>query len=55
MPLDFSVVLNYWPVLLNGLALTWAFTGICALLGSLLLAENAWALGAESAPTVARL
>lgn len=36
MPLDFSVVLNYWPVLLKGLALTLAFTGLCALLGSLL-------------------
>ncbi|WP_462402669.1 amino acid ABC transporter permease [Pseudomonas sp. Marseille-QA0332] len=36
MPLDFSVVLGYWPVLLKGLALTLAFTGICALLGSLL-------------------
>ncbi|MGE8064930.1 amino acid ABC transporter permease [Pseudomonas sp. NPDC089569] len=36
MPLDFSVVLNYWPVLLKGLALTLAFTGVCALLGSLL-------------------
>ena len=36
MPLDFSVVLNYWPVLLKGLALTLAFTGICALMGSLL-------------------
>ncbi|WP_085726655.1 amino acid ABC transporter permease [Pseudomonas sp. R37(2017)] len=35
MPLDFSVVLNYWPVLLKGLALTLAFTGICAVLGSL--------------------
>ncbi|MDH2076848.1 amino acid ABC transporter permease [Pseudomonas atacamensis] len=36
MPLDFSVVLGYWPVLLKGLALTLAFTGLCALLGSLL-------------------
>ena len=36
MPLDFSVVLGYWPVLLKGLALTLAFTGVCALLGSLL-------------------
>ncbi|MEN5035254.1 amino acid ABC transporter permease [Pseudomonas sp. TWI929] len=36
MPLDFSVVLGYWPVLLKGLALTLAFTGACALLGSLL-------------------
>lgn len=36
MPLDFSVVLHYWPVLLKGLALTLAFTGVCALLGSLL-------------------
>ena len=35
MPLDFSVVLNYWPVLLKGLALTLALTGICAVLGSL--------------------
>ncbi|MFJ4444799.1 amino acid ABC transporter permease [Pseudomonas sp. NPDC089422] len=36
MPLDFSVVLGYWPVLLKGLALTLAFTGVCAVLGSLL-------------------
>ncbi|HCN45019.1 MAG TPA: amino acid ABC transporter permease [Pseudomonas sp.] len=36
MPLDFSVVLHYWPVLLKGLALTLAFTGACAVLGSLL-------------------
>ena len=36
MPLDFSVVLAYWPVLLKGLLLTLAFTGACALLGSLL-------------------
>lgn len=36
MPLDFSVVLHYWPVLLKGLGLTLAFTGACAVLGSLL-------------------
>ncbi len=36
MPLDFSVVLQYWPVLLKGLGLTLAFTGACAVLGSLL-------------------
>ncbi|MDR0278521.1 MAG: amino acid ABC transporter permease [Paucimonas sp.] len=36
MPLDFSVVLHYWPVLLKGLGLTLAFTGACAILGSLL-------------------
>src|SRR5690606_40707078 len=35
MPLGFSVVLNYWPVLLKGLGLTLAFTGACAVLGSL--------------------
>jgi len=36
MPLDFSVVLHYWPVLLKGLGLTLAFTGACAILGRLL-------------------
>ena len=36
MPLDFSVVLHYWPVLLKGLGLTLAFTAACAILGSLL-------------------
>lgn len=36
MPLDFSVVLAYWPVLLKGLALTLAFTISCALLGSVM-------------------
>ena len=35
MPLDFSVVLGYWPVLLKGLGLTLAFTLSCAILGSL--------------------
>ncbi|MGH8331120.1 MAG: amino acid ABC transporter permease [Pseudomonas fluorescens] len=35
MPLDFSVVLHYWPVLLKGLGLTLGFTLVCAVLGSL--------------------
>ncbi|MBN3724403.1 amino acid ABC transporter permease [Burkholderia sp. Ac-20379] len=36
MSIDFSVVPAYWLVLLKGLGLTVAFTGGCALLGSLL-------------------
>jgi len=35
MHLDFSTVLPYWLVLLKGLALTLAFTGGCAVIGSL--------------------
>ena len=35
MPIDFSVVLHYWPVLLKGLGLTLGFTLVCAVLGSL--------------------
>ncbi|SAL02428.1 polar amino acid ABC transporter inner membrane subunit [Caballeronia pedi] len=35
MQLDFSAVFPYWLVLLKGLALTIAFTGSCAVIGSL--------------------
>jgi polar amino acid transport system permease protein len=35
MQIDFSVIWPYWLVLLKGLGLTLAFTGTCALLGSL--------------------
>ena len=35
MNLDFTVVFSYWQALLQGLALTLAFTVGCAILGSL--------------------
>lgn len=35
MNLDFTVVFSYWQALLQGLALTLAFTVVCAILGSL--------------------